>query len=53
MSHGVDLQIIGGDVNLYKVTDKKYFKKISCKIKKKINFAFPLEKWQSGRLRQS
>jgi hypothetical protein len=38
MSHDVDLQIIGGNVNLYKITHKKYFKKISWKIKKKINF---------------
>ena len=38
MSHDVDLQIIEGDVNLPKFTYKKYFKKISGKIKKKIIF---------------
>ena len=42
-----------GDVNLYKVNHKKYFIKISCRIKKITIFAISLEKWQSGRLRQS
>ena len=42
-----------GDVNFYKDNHKKYFIKISCRIKKITIFAISLEKWQSGRLRQS
>ena len=38
MSHVIDLQITG-DVNFYKVSDKKYFKEISCRIKKNSIFA--------------